>query len=301
MVRKYTDCKPNYKHNEEIKIGEIIGFSAWSTVISIAARCIFLLMPTVLGAVSGTASIATFGFASSLEGCVYLIANALNGLFMPHIARLSVHEDKEKNILDLMIKVGRIQIYIIGLLIIGFIVVGDLFVNDIWLGKGYEELYFNTILLILPSYINLPQQIANTYVTIANKVKNQAIVYVVIAIINVGLSIPFAKRWGATGACLSIFIAYMVRNVLMNIIYKRELNIDIFEFFKQSFFKIAPMQIVAIIIGISLKKAFHNMNGRVEFIVLAILITVIYSLLMYYFVMNDTEKNLIRNRFKNKS
>lgn len=295
MVHKYTDCKPKFNSTSRtIKISEILGFSAWSTVISVASRCIFLLTPSILGAMSGTLSIAIFGFASTLENYVFLVANALNGLFLPKIARISVSNDRDSDLLQLMVKVGRIQIYIIGLIIVGFLVLGDIFIR-IWLGSGYEVLFPCTVLLILPSYINLPQQIANTTMTVENHVKSQAIVFILMAIINVALSLLVSKKYGALGACVAIFIAYMFRVIAMNYLYNKKLHIDLVYFFKNSFLKIAPFQAVVVVAGYLMRVVIGTrFNEKVEFCLVGFGIVIIYAIICYLFSMSEEEKFVIK-------
>lgn len=300
MVKKYTDCTPSFKTaaNKSVRVSEILGFSAWSTVISVASRCIFLLTPSILGAVSGTTEIAVFGFASTLENYVFLVANALNGLFLPIIARITVGDNRDDDLLTLMIRVGRIQIYIIGLIIVGFIVLGSSFIN-LWLGEGYEILFPCTLLIILPSYINLPQQIANTTMTVENHVKSQAIVFVAMAVINVVLSLTLAGKMGALGASISIFIAYMFRVVAMNYQYKKKLKINLAEFFKRSFIKILPWQVFTALIGIGFFKLVASHLGRsYTFGIVGIFIVLVYFVLIYLFAMNEEEKRIIKHALK---
>lgn len=294
MVKRYTNCRPKFSLNsKELKLSDILGFSAWSTVISVASRCIFLLTPSILGALSGTAAIAIFGFASTLENYVFLVANALNGLFLPKIARISVSRDRESNLLQLMVKVGRIQIYIIGLIIVGFIVLGDMFI-DMWLGNGYEILYPCTILLILPSYINLPQQIANTTMTVENHVKSQALVFIIMAMINVILSLVLSREYGAIGACISIFIAYTFRVIAMNYLYRKKLGINLASFFKNTFLKIAPSQAVIIGLGFIIRFLIEpRFSLKISFCIIGFCIVIIYAMVCYMFTMNDEEKFLL--------
>ena len=295
MVKRHTDCKPQFgSKSTTIKLSEILGFSAWSTVISVASRCIFLLTPSILGAMSGTLAIAIFGFASTLENYVFLVANALNGLFLPKIARISVSDNRDTNLLQLMIRVGRIQIYIIGLIIVGFIVLGDIFI-EIWLGGDYGVLFPCTMLLILPSYINLPQQIANTTMTVENHVKSQAVVFVLMAIINIALSLVISKKYGALGACVSIFVAYMFRVIAMNYLYKNKLGIDLLCFFKNTFIKIAPYQIFVVVIGYLLRFIIgSHFNKTISFCIIGFCVVIVYAIVCYIFTMNEEEKLVIK-------
>lgn len=124
------------------------------TVIALAQRCIFNLAPSILGALSGSTSIAILGIAITLEGYTYTFANALNGLFLPKVSRVLANNNGD--IMPLMIKMGRIQIYIVGLIIFGVVCLGQDFIQ-LWVGDGFKDSYLCAVLIIIPSFFHLPQ------------------------------------------------------------------------------------------------------------------------------------------------
>ena len=63
-----------------------------------------------------------------IEGYVFTFASALNGLFLPKVTELSANTSNRSAITDLMIKVGRIQLFVIGILFIGIITLGEEFI-----------------------------------------------------------------------------------------------------------------------------------------------------------------------------
>ena len=52
-----------------------------------------------------------------------------------------------------------------------------------------------------------------------------AVVFVLMAIINIALSLLVSKKYGALGACVAIFIAYMFRVIAMNYLYNKKLHL----------------------------------------------------------------------------
>ena len=147
----------------------VCSFSVWVTIIQLAQRCIFNIAPSILAAFTTSTAITILGIAICLEGYTFSFANAINGMFLPRVSRLLANNDRLE-ILNLMIRIGRIQIYIIGLMCIGFICVGRDFIS-VWLGEGYEDVYVCALLIILPSLFHLPQEIGNTTIVAEGKVK----------------------------------------------------------------------------------------------------------------------------------
>ena len=209
LVKRKTAVKVNFSYFSKPLLKEITGFSVWTTVKSIAQRFIFTAMPTVLGIVSGSASIAMFSLASTLEGYVYKFSEAINGMFMPKISRATLGQQTGEAVLPLMIKVGRIVLTVIGIITIGFVTLGQRFIS-LWLGENYSVVYYCTVLLIIPGIFYVPQQIANTVVVVLNRVKSQGIVFVITAVVNIALSFVLGYFWGAVGCSLSICVAYLV-------------------------------------------------------------------------------------------
>jgi O-antigen/teichoic acid export membrane protein len=293
IVKKKTPVKVNFKYKNKTTLKEVLGFSAWITVGSIAQRFIFNIAPTVLGVVSGSVSIAVFGIASTVEGYVYTFATAINGMFLPRVSKIVTGKDKSERILELMIRIGRVQLYIIGLLVIGFVTVGKEFIA-LWIGNGYKAAYYCVVLLIIPSIFELPQQIAQTMVVAVNKVKQQAFVYSSMAIFNMVCIYFLSRLWNEIGAALSICLAYLVRTIAMNIIYHKELDINVLGFFKECHIKMIPALAISMGLGILVQSLIPT-SGWSVFLAKAMLVTLLYATIMWLFALNNYEKSLAKS------
>ena len=159
----------------------------------------------MLGAFSGTAEIAVFSVASTMEGYVWMIASALNGLFLPKVTGLLLNKNASEEVEALMIKVGRIQLIIVGLLYAGFLTLGKDFV-ELWLGNDFSSAYIITLLLITPSLVTLTQQIANTALVAKNLVKYHCFGVVIMSLTSIVLSIILSPKFGAVGQGLQFLL-----------------------------------------------------------------------------------------------
>ncbi len=297
IIRSKTKLRANFRFFDRGLLKNIFGFSVWTTVSSLTQRLIFNITPSIITAVSVTGSIgsALFGLASTIEGYVYTFATAINGMFMPRISKIIVNGKKDQELLPLMIKIGRLQIIITGLLTIGFIALGKSFVIDIWHKQNFAESYICAVLLTVPSLFYLPMQIANTTLIVENKVKLQAIIFTIMGVLNVAISIPFSKWWGAVGASLSIFIAYSVRNILMALTHHKVLKLNMIEFFKQTYLKLLPILIATMAFGFAAERFNPVSNAYLRFLSNGIAFVMVYGLLMWLFGFNSFEKNLFLN------
>lgn len=274
-IKKTTAAKVNFKYSDKKLYKSIFMFSFWSTVSSVAQRLIFNITPTILGIVANSAAIAVFGVVTTIEQYSYLITSAINGMFMPKISQI-YYNNKDADIMPLMIKVGRFQFAINGLIVAGFATVGKSFIN-LWMGKDFSDAYIGIMLVILPGLFYNPLQIANTAMIVKNKVKLQAVITLITGLTNIICSFLLSRSFGAVGACISIFIAYSIRAVLYHIIHKRVMKTNIPMFMKKCYLKMLPTVLITLLFGVGLN-IFVEDGG---WLILAIKVSI---LVFVYFV-----------------
>lgn len=297
FVRRKTDAKADLLYKDKTLLKELLGFSIWTTIISLAQRLIFNITPSILGAVSNATAIAVFGVSSTIEGYVYMVANAMNGLFVARVANNSISggEASRKANLDLMVRVGRIQFIIVGLIFAVFFSMGDQFVA-LWIGAEYHDSFIGAVFLLVPMLFSSSQQIAETMLLIENKVKQQSMIFAVMAVLNICLTIPLSSAYGAVGAALSISISYLVRTALMNVLYSRELKLNMGLFYKSCYTTLWIPIVAGIAVGVFLNIVI-SVTAWWSFIVKCLGMCAVYALLLYP-VLNGYEKALIKRSIK---
>lgn len=236
-------------------IKEIASFSGYGFLVSLASRLVFTIVPSILGIVSDSTSIAVFGVCGSLEGYVYSFSAVMSGFFMPKISRLTGNRN-DKTYIDkldaLAIKVGRIQAAFVLLIIIGFVAVGSDFV-DVWMEYDpvYSPVYLGTIVLIIYQIVNVAETIYYTAMSSSKEtIKPLAIAYLSISFLNVGLVFLFGYLWGALGACLSICFSHLIEIVTVNALYKKYLGVSLKRFFVRTYFGFLPAVIVSLLAAV---------------------------------------------------
>lgn len=292
-IKKYTATRVNFRYQNPTERKEILHFSGWTTIISICQRFIFNFAPTILGIMSGASSIAILGIAITIEGYTFTFANALNGMFLPKVSRILATNDND--ILPLMIRVGRIQVMIILSIVLTFLCLGDNFIG-LWVGSEYSQTYWCAVLLIMPSLFHLPQEIAATAIVATNNVKSQAYVFILMSICNLALAFWFSAKWGALGISLSICIAYFIRTIGMNFLYKHKLNIDIRSFFKNTYGKLFFPIIFTVCAVLIINCFFNQITWPIFSIKCSVALFVCFTS-YWIFYMNAEEKRQIQSLF----
>lgn len=293
-IHKYTPQAINWKYFNKTKFRELVSFSGWVTVIQVAQRCILTIAPSILGVLSGSSEIAIMGIAITFEGYAITLANAINGMFLPQVSRILIQDNGD--IFPLMVRIGRILIYIISLLVFGIICFGQEFIH-LWVGNEFHDSYLCTVLIIFPSLFFLPQEIGIQVITVVNRVKKLALVYVIMAVANLIGAALLTPSLGAVGLSMSVCFVYFIRVISLDIILYRDLKIKVSAFFRDTFGKLLIPLFFSFGVGFVINN-FIPFWGWIGFGVKIAFFVIAYVLIMYFTAMNCDEKQLILQPLK---
>ncbi len=256
----------------------------------------------IIGRYKGTIEVAIYSVGYALSGYFMSFSTAISSVFTPKIHKIineySTDDRKQRIFLtDLFVRVGRIQFLVLGLIASGLVFFGKEFIEVYWAGNGYTASYYVALLLVLPLVIPLIQNLGIEIQRAQNKHQFRSIIYLMMAFINLFLSIYLCQLYGAIGSAIGTTISLVVANgVIMNIYYHKKCNINIVKFWKE----ITQMFIGLVftsIFGYVIRK-FWGYSGMIPFLVSIILYTVIYCGVMWIFSMNKEEKTMILALFR---
>lgn len=291
-LKQKTNIRINISFFDKSLAKELLSFSSWVFVIGIAQRLLLTIVPTILGIFSGSTQIAIFAIAMTLEGYTWTFAQALNGLFLPKVTRMISGGENRHEVSNLMIRVGRIQLLVIGLIITGIIVLGKPFIQ-LWMGVDFLPSYYIVLFLVIPGIISLTQDVAYDLLTVVNKIKYRAILFIFASLLSVIIGIILSPRLGALGSAIGVGIAILLCHVIgMNFVYSKVLKLEIGRFFRSVHLKIIWPLVVAGGLCV-LGQQFYQINSWLSFVVSGSAFVFIYVLLVWNLVMNTEEKGLV--------
>lgn len=302
LFSNYLYCKKNIKISVKFcgfdrKIFRVIlKYSIWIFVAVIVDKINWSVDNFVLGAVSGTVAVSVYSLASVLNQLFCNLSGAISGVLLPKVSKMVAKNASDDELTNEFIKIGRLQYLVIFLMASGLVLVGKDFFA-VWGGKGFEDAYYISLLLILPVCIPLIQNLGVSIMQAKNMHKFRSVLLLCISIINIFLSIPLAKQYNGIGAALGTAISLLLGNgFIINIYYYKKVGIDILKFWKE----IIKMTIPFIFpLGLMiLFMYFTNFNGIVSVVAYGGIYVLIYSLFAYFFSINEYEKNIINNLLK---
>lgn len=251
----------------------------------------------LLGRYHGTVSVAVYGISSQLNNYYIMLASAISNVFIPRVHILIASSNDNMELTKLFTKIGRIQFIILSLFSSGIVFFGRPFIN-MWAGSNYDGSYQIVLLLILPVTVPLIQNIGIEIQRAKNMHKFRSLVYFIIALTNFIISIPLTKLYGGVGSALGTAISLIIGNgFIMNWYYHVKVGLNIKYFWKQ-IINFVPALIAPVIFGILVINLFDLYNIFI-FLSCGIIYVLIFFISMWFFGMNDYEKELIAKPIRN--
>lgn len=289
---RVLDIKPTFGYMPRNLVKEMLGFSAYIFIGSIADMLFWATDKVILGMMVSTTVVSVYQIGSTFNNMVMQLSTSISGVLTPKITGMVVKNAPQKTLTELFIRVGRIQFLIVALIVTGFTVFGKPFVL-LWAGENYVESYWIAILTLFPLCIPLIQNTGLSIIVAQNKHKFRSAMYLTIALINVSSTYLVVPYLGGIGAAFCSCISYLLgQGFIMNMYYYRIIKIDIPQFWK-NILKMSIFPTCLTIIGLIVTHVIAIDNWIVLFAGV-IVYTVVYCLGMYILNMNDYEKDIIR-------
>lgn len=292
IFKHKSKLKIQWGYYDKAELKGVFSFSMWTFGIGLAQKMRVSLIPMILGIVSNSTEIAVFALSVSLDSMMYVLSSALNGLFLPKVARESLNQDREA-VNKLMVRVGRLQLYIVWLVFSGFCIFGLPFLH-LWVGDAFRNAYYILICGTVIQPILLTEQIAGDLVYVENRVRYTGTMIFVTSLIGLILAAVLAYFYGALGAGIGSGFGLVIYVIWLNIFYKNNLQLNLSYFFKECHGKILPLlALLSVVFFIAV--CFIVLDNWFKLIGTAVVYVLMYFLLSYCFVFNKEEKNIVKS------
>lgn len=269
---------------------EVAAYSSLIAINSLVDQINWQVDKVILGHFHGAVGTAVYGVAAQINTLYIGLSAAVSSVFIPRIHKLSYRScNNEYN--RLFLKIGRIQMLILGLVGSGFVLFGQPFLH-FWAGEGYESAYAITLLLILPVTVPQIQSIGIEIQRAKNMHHFRSMMYLVMALFNIALSIPLGRRFGGVGCAAGTAVSLIVANgFVMNWFYSSRLQLRIGAFWKQ-ILSLMPSVLLTFTLGAVLVW-YVDISSLLMLVVCIAAYCVVYGVSVWNLSMNTEEKSLI--------
>ena len=276
-------------------VKEILFFSFFIFLNAIMDQVYWKTGQLILGAVVGTVSVAIYSVTISLCMSYLGFSANISSVFLPKLSALAT-QDNMSEINAIFLKVGRLQFYVVMLIFWGFLLFGRQFLH-LWVGDSFMPAYTYAVILMTALIVPLVQNTGILILQAKNKHAFRAIVLLIIAILNVCISIPLAKQYGAMAcACVSGGCLVLGTWLVMNIYYMH-LGLDILTFIKH-ISRIFIIMLIPVGIAGSVLLKLPNYPSAFMLAIQIICFTILYCLIIWIWAMNKYEKDLVLHPIK---
>ncbi len=229
----------------------------------------------IIGTMKGAKQVAIYSIVNQLKAVFFLLSQSLTNIFIPKVNRIVHQSDNSQELLQLMIKIGRIQALILGLFIGGFITVGKYFLTW-WIGPNFEASYYLLVSIIIPLLIPLSQNLGLEIQQARNKHMFRSIVLTLFSILNILITVIMVSRFGVYGLTAGyIFSLIFGYGMIMNWYYHKKLKLNMITFWKNYFPYLTP----CLVATISCTKLFDfPVENILAFVTMGSLYILIYAI-----------------------
>lgn len=240
--------------------------------------------------------ITMYSSALAIYGIYNSLVSSISSFFLPQATKLVTMNASGKEITDFVIKPGRFQAAIAVACVSGFALFGKNFIT-IWIGSSYQEAYWIIIALMVPVTVPLVENAMISILDASLKRIYRSTVLVIMAIINVIVSIILVKIIGFWGAAIGTVLSLILgHGFLMNYYYSKTFNLEIGRTFRSIFKGILPAG--AISSGICIPLSLYLPNTFLMFVVKCISFLIIYLIFLWVMGFTSAEKKMITDTFK---
>jgi O-antigen/teichoic acid export membrane protein len=270
---------------------EVFAFSVFIFLAGIVNMLYWATDKVILGIYCGTAVVAVYSIAATFNLYLNSFAAAASDMLFPRVNRMVTLDATIEELSAVMIRVGRLQYLVAAFILCGFLLFGREFIS-MWAGPDYSQAYPLALLVMFPVVIPLIQNTGLRIIEAKSMHQFRAVVYLVIAVLNVIASVILVQRWGAVGCAVATGIAYLLGpGLVMNWFYHKKVGLNIPLFWKHIFVLSRPM-LPALLIGVGIDRTIAQ-HGWGILLVKILLFSLSFFLLLWKYGMNTYEKELL--------
>ena len=293
-VKRSLKLKANYRNLQISQLKEILVFSFWiflGTVVGTLNNATDNVMMGMIPTLATTA-VAVYSVGQTFNGVVISLTTGISNLLAPKVNKMVFSGSSDDELLSLAIRTGRLQGYIFALVVSGFIAFGQPFIR-LYAGAGYEDAYWVAILMMVPNMIPLVQSVCLNVIMARNKHQFRSLVHLAVAVGNVIGTWFLMQIWGVVGAAFMTGITLVIgHGFAMNWFYHKCIGLDMIRFWKE----LGKVYLIPVAMCVTtlLLANWIDFDKLLMMCVGIVIYTLVYCMLNWRFVMNDYEKNLIR-------
>lgn len=216
-------------------IRDILIFSFFIILTSITDQINNNVDKTLLGFMVSSESVAIYQIGMQFKSHLLIFSISISTVFTPKVASAAI-SDNDVRMNELFLKVSRLQIIVILFIVFGVVTCGRPFIL-LWLGEDYLYSFYTIAVLFLLDAIPLTENVAIEAQKAKNKHKFRAVLYIIIACLNIVLTAIFIKIFPKEHAIFGCLLGTAISTIigkwiLINIYNHKVINLNVKKYFR---------------------------------------------------------------------
>jgi O-antigen/teichoic acid export membrane protein len=273
-------------------IKEIFSYSVWIFVFAMVGQFQWKAGQVILGVMTGTTAVAIYGVGIMLGTYYGAFSTAISGVFLPRATKMTIQNSSGNELTTMMIRIGRISLVVLLLILGGFLLFGRQFVH-LWVGDTYKNSWLIAVIIMIAYTVPLVQAFANSILEAKKKFSFKALVYISFISLGTLFGALLVNYFGEVGIIIGTTVGWTICQIIMNIYYKRVVNIQILRFYKELSKGLLLTFLLTLIFGLGIN--YIPGNNWYNLIVKISVYAFIFIFLMFRFGLNEVEKEMFKN------
>lgn len=278
-----------FSHDNSM-INEIFNYSVWAFIFSLISQIQWQSGQILIGNKLDSASVAIYGVGIVLGTYYGAFSVAISSVFVSRTTYKVYQNNNSKELTDYMIQVGHMCAIVMMLILVNFISIGKDFIR-LWVGEEFKPAWIIALTIMLIYTVPLIQGIANQVLEAKKLFKFKSKVYLVCLVLGSCLGFFLIDYYNIYGMIIGIAIGWSTAIAIMTVYCHNKLKLNMIKLFN-SVFGLLMVSIFVSIFGYSL----NLIESNISWIAISIktsIISVVYLLFVYKYVLRTNEKFLI--------
>lgn len=268
---------------------ELFSFSIYSFISSTSFKLRIDSAPLIISAVLSLSTVTIYTIAAQFMSYFHQAISSLLVVTLPLFTKNISLKDEDKSRYDFLFStklaclISSLGAAVIILLCTPFIAT--------WMGPDYISAAIPTMILIAGTAIDSCQQPASQFFFAAKKNHHNAWINAVAAAVTIALSLQLAPAYGVAGVALAVILPLSIIKIFIQpfIICK------LVKISAVSYYFIMVRQLAAFMITAYIFHDIATMEGYLDIVIYAVLITLFHSAMSFILVFNQHERSVLIN------
>lgn len=298
--------RPTLRGVEKSFVKEVFSYSSIILVQMVATQINAMADQVLIGALvkSSAAILGIYAVGAQVTHYYQSFAGNMNGVLMPGVVRQVESHAPPQQLQKEMVRIGRWIFMILALIYAVFAVFGRDFIC-LWAGEQNAQAYLVAVIILTPMVFSLTQSIGSQILWAQGKALVQAILKIVVAVLNLALTAVLIVYWDPLlGAAVGTGVSMMLGDVVvMNIVFKKDIGISMRAYYVHLLHGVLPALGISALFGVLIKQLHFSAFGWLGLVLNCGGMCVAYAICMLWFGLNTAEKQQIRTmvgKFTNK-